>query len=381
MKRRIKPRNILLIFFLAGFFFSCAQTTGGTQRKEAASAPDRPVRFSNIRMNQKEFYPDKDETVALYFDISTESRVTLKLYDRRDRLVRTLINNQAVDKGPCRIQWDGKDDNGNLLPQGYYVFTLTGRTDDEKIKVYDPADETGGNLIQVRDAQLDALKGEIRYTMPKAGMVRIRAGLENSLLLRTLVDWEPRQAGLHKEPWDGLDQAGLINLFQLPEQKVSIFAYSLPDNSIILKRKSQKNDIASDTFTHQKELRPSRKIRMSHKFKHATHDAAICHEPDFRILFQGSPQQTADGIPVLSGIVPVKIVLSDDDKKHLESTRFEIMLFVDLIFLFEDEEGYTPFTYFWDTTLLPEGEHLLTVNIWSYDDHCGTKTRKVMIRR
>jgi len=50
------------------------------------------------------------------------------------------------------------------------------------------------------------------------------------------------------------------------------------------------------------------------------------------------------------------------------------------IFIFEDEEGFTPFTYMWDTKGLPEGEHVFTVNIMSYDDHCGVESRKVIIK-
>ena len=381
MKKMPRPLNILITLFSASLLlFSCLP--GGVKQKQAtSSATDRPLKFSNIRVDKKEFSLEKDKTVTIYFDISRQSPITVKLYDRSDRLVKTLVKDRTFEKGPCRIQWEGRDDNGDSLPRGYYIFTITGRSNNGKTVVYDPADETGGNLIQVRDAQLDAVKGEIRYVMPKAGMVRIRAGVEDSLLLGTPIDWEPRQAGLQKEPWNGLDQAGLINLFKLPGQQISIFAYSLPDNSIILKTNQQKKERIPPTNSNQEEFRPSLKSKMSHKFRHATHDAALCHEPDFNVLFQGNPKTDADGIPILTGIVPVKIVLSEKDKKHLESSRFEIMFFVDLIFLFEDEEGYTPFTYFWDTTQLPEGEHLLTVNVWSYDDHCGTKTRKVMIRR
>ncbi|MCD4722382.1 MAG: hypothetical protein K8S13_21360 [Desulfobacula sp.] len=376
----MKTLNIILFIALAGLLFSCTQGRLKPE-KEMAALNTRPLRITNIRVDKKVFSPEKEKDVSIHFNISKQSQVTVKLYNRSDLLIKTLVKNKELEKGPHKIKWDGTDDHNHLLPPGYYIFTIMGKTNNEKPVVYDPADETGGNLIKARDAQLDTFKGEIRYILPKAGMVRIRAGVENSLLLRTIIDWEPRAAGRQKEPWDGLDQDGLINLFKLPNRQISIFAYSLPDNSIILSRETLKKDFPSKNPPDQNELRSPKKIRISNKFKHSTHDAALCHEPDFQIVFPGQHKKDSEGIPILNGIVPVKIVLSKRDRKHLESSRFEVMFFVDLIFLFEDEEGYTPFTFFWDTSNLPEGEHVFTTNIWSYDDHCGTKSRKVIIRR
>jgi len=107
---------------------------------------------------------------------------------------------------------------------------------------------------------------------------------------------------------------------------------------------------------------------------------SVCHEPEFQVIFPSDSERTAEGIPVLKGIVPVKIVISERDRHHLESERFEVMFFVDTVFIFEDEEGFTPFTYMWNTKDLSEGEHVFTVNIFSYDDHCGVESRKVIVK-
>jgi hypothetical protein len=84
-------------------------------------------------------------------------------------------------------------------------------------------------------------------------------------------------------------------------------------------------------------------------------------------------------VSVVSGVVPVRVTVDAADAPHLINSRFEVALFEDTTFLAEEEEGTTPFTYLWDTTRLRPGEHLLTANILSYDDHYGVATVRVMV--
>ena len=54
--------------------------------------------------------------------------------------------------------------------------------------------------------------------------------------------------------------------------------------------------------------------------------------------------------------------------------------FNNLMFLLEEEDGTAPLTYYWDTGGLSPGNHFVTVNVMSYDDHIGTVTHAVKIR-
>jgi hypothetical protein len=55
------------------------------------------------------------------------------------------------------------------------------------------------------------------------------------------------------------------------------------------------------------------------------------------------------------------------------------MVFIDSVYIFEVEEGSSPFTYNWDTAGFVKGPHVITVNIVGYDDHIGIVSRKVII--
>jgi len=367
----------ILISATCCFFISCLLCFQAAD----AGAEENPLRISNVSLDKKTFSPEKDGSVKITYKLSKDAAVTVNIYDESDRRVRTLGSHVKTAAGFCSAEWDGKDDEGKFLPSGAYIYTLEAVGDSGEKAKYDPADQTGGMLLEIRKPVLDTEKGEISYVLPKAGMVRIRAGIKEGPHLRTLIDWTPREAGANTEKWDGKDKAGLIDLFQIPKREVYIFAYSLPDNCIILKTKPAES--VPVLFANNPEYRSKTEGYSDPKYKHALHEKAICHEPEFEVTFPESLPRTAEGVPIVEGNkpVPVKVSISEKDRRHLESARFEVMFFVDTVFIFEDEEGFTPFTYMWNTQGLSDGEHVFTVNIMSYDDHCGVETQKVMIRR
>ena len=117
-------------------------------------------------------------------------------------------------------------------------------------------------------------------------------------------------------------------------------------------------------------------------FLHARHLREDCREPQFTITFPNHPKKEHH-VPVLKGIVPVRVEINQQNKERLTNNRFEIVFYVDNIFLFEEEKGFSPFTYNWNTKGMKEGEHILTINVLEYGgvDHMGSKNAKVDIRR
>ncbi len=49
-------------------------------------------------------------------------------------------------------------------------------------------------------------------------------------------------------------------------------------------------------------------------------------------------------------------------------------MIIDNQFLFEREDGSSPFTYQLDVERFAPGPHLLTINIIAYDDHIGVQS-------
>jgi hypothetical protein len=53
-----------------------------------------------------------------------EAKVTLKVYNLLGEEMNTLVLNRSLGKGNHRFIWAGKDDNGNQLPSGVYLYRM-----------------------------------------------------------------------------------------------------------------------------------------------------------------------------------------------------------------------------------------------------------------
>ena len=65
--------------------------------------------------------------------------------------------------------------------------------------------------------------------------------------------------------------------------------------------------------------------------------------------------------------------------KLLEGRQFEVMFFFDHRFFAESERGYLPLNMPLDPGILSAGEHVLTVNVSTYDGLSGVVSRKVRV--
>ena len=61
---------------------------------------------------------------AIRFDLAAATSVELNVYDVSGRAVRRLYNRAAVMPGTYSVTWDGRDDAGQSVPRGIYVYRL-----------------------------------------------------------------------------------------------------------------------------------------------------------------------------------------------------------------------------------------------------------------
>jgi hypothetical protein len=314
--------------------------------------------------------------------LSKEALASVKLYDIDGYLVRSLVSKRSAKKGYNTIKWDGKDDAANYLPAGAFTYLIEAISLDSKETVfYDLTDQTFGKELTLRSLSYDDKTGKIEYVLPKAAMLRIRAGIkEGGPLLATLIDWQPQQAGRHQYLWSGKIGLDDVDLKSHPNVEFNLTTYSLPENSILIKYTNPQPNILPKVQSSSAKRR-TRATSPFKKYLHATHPRAKCREPRFAIEFPHVSEYADDGAPIVSGVVPVRIIIDKQDKKLLQDERYEIVFFVDFVFLYEEEEGISPFTYFFDTKGMSEGRHLITVNVYGFKDHIGTETRSVDVKR
>ncbi|MCD8535514.1 MAG: PA14 domain-containing protein [Verrucomicrobia bacterium] len=62
--------------------------------------------------------------VAIEYEVPVDGGVSLGVYDKENRLVRTLLTGKPHSTGSYTLEWDGRDRYGNPLPTGKYQWKL-----------------------------------------------------------------------------------------------------------------------------------------------------------------------------------------------------------------------------------------------------------------
>ena len=81
-------------------------------------------------------YPNPfDSEIEIEYFLPEPSRVTIRVFDLHGKVVRTL-EERIIDPGVSRVLWDGKDEAGNSVSEGFFFYrieTSSGRSETRKI--------------------------------------------------------------------------------------------------------------------------------------------------------------------------------------------------------------------------------------------------------
>ena len=104
--------------------------TGSTPLGKNSDVPDSsPVASSvDVQISPNPFSPDgdgfDDETnIAITIPSDNVEAVTIRLYDLRGRLRRTILQTQGISR-TASVRFNGKDDNGITLLIGLYTLVV-----------------------------------------------------------------------------------------------------------------------------------------------------------------------------------------------------------------------------------------------------------------
>ncbi len=161
-------------------------------------------------------------------------------------------------------------------------------------------------------------------------------------------------------------------------------AFTLPDNSIV----TTGNDRYSYPI-YRKQNMPDAPMKMERPAFYNENMAEgedIYHLittgilPAFSLELPDGSTDPHTGLPIVTGNVAIRIRLHDDVYRHLTEDRYEIICYVDFAFVTEMEEGYSPALWRWDSMTVPNGPHMLTVNVASYPGHVTANSLEVLVQ-
>jgi hypothetical protein len=102
---------------LGTFTFTRTDVPTAVSPESATGGP--PARTKLFQNSPNPFNP----TTTIRFDLGQSGHVSLRVYDVRGRLVRSLVS-QQLPRDHHAIVWDGTDDAGLSVPSGTYFYRL-----------------------------------------------------------------------------------------------------------------------------------------------------------------------------------------------------------------------------------------------------------------
>lgn len=337
--------------------------------------------LEDIRISHSSFNPSKGEELGIYYLLKEGAKVTVRVYDPDRDLVAVLINGAAQSKGKNSALWDGKDMDGRIVPDESYFVIIEAVDKEGNQEIYDPTVFSGGEEHDLAKATIDAESGTISYRLPEMGRVRIRLGISGGPLLYTLVDWKPRLAGEVTEYWNGKDQDNLMDLRDNPRFKMIISYFTLPENSVITYGNKKVSYFAykESLKRPKKKEYPNSKEAERNLSRHYLMPRAMDRSPAVVMTFSNKVGLEGGTIPILKGKTLVHVELDEKSKPYFREMKYEICFFLNGEFYAEEETGYSPYNWLWDTSQVKPGTYILTANLSSFKDQIGILSKKVKV--
>jgi flagellar hook assembly protein FlgD len=198
------------------------------------------LNISNIHISSDKINPYLDQTTTIFYKVGSEAILTIKIYDSENSLVKTLILNESHLQGEYSQAWDGKDNNGGILPDGLYYFVIEDSISGAPYVVYDPRGTGGKDIsksIGLSGTSFNTPLNQfctLTYTLPQAANInmKVRYGRYSGPAVKTIKFLEPTAKGQHQTLWDGRDEAG--NFVNYAIFTFAAWGYTLDDNSILI---------------------------------------------------------------------------------------------------------------------------------------------------
>jgi len=335
------------------------------------------------------FSPSQGQVFDIPLDVKLGpdlDKVVVELYTEDKDLVRQFIVRKFSKKEAVKVQWDGRDSDGIIVPDEVYFPKITAHFRNGKVRTENTLDALWGE--EVYDFEKTTRNGVIEYRLPEHSRLLIRAGIKNGPMLRTVVDWEPRTKGFHAERWNGKDSNNLKKIEGLPGIAYLIIGYRLPEKTI---------QTYGNTKLGYKDYRKSKEwsqVKLEYGKKLLERAGKPMRSEFYLPLEQlKSPALKVESRP-LNGKVAVKsfhrfeeivtsVNIAKEDEFYLDQSRYEISFFVDYQFIAEEEQGYVPFRWRWSPGRygIEPGEHVLTVNISSYNGQVTVKNMNFELKK
>ncbi|MCO6411404.1 MAG: hypothetical protein J5I92_01545 [Thiogranum sp.] len=348
---------------------------GASPSLSAAPQTTEGLQLTGVSVSPNTISPQENESATIRFNLSRAASVALEIYDAYDQRTWHAASQQPLAAGDHAMPWPGVDDAGKPVAPGAYYYVLKASSSDGSAVTHDLTDVTGGKNVKVERIRFLPEEGLIEYAVPETAFLFVRYGIEDHVLLGTLVNAKVHTPGQYRVPWNGYDASGRIKLAGHPE--VGFFAHgmNLSRNAIVVKGPQPE---ASPPLADQAVIRAAA-LKPIGLNAHAYHKRHLCR--DFGVTLDLIDAAQADkGAPLVSGRTRFRVDVAPEDQAVVQNQRFEIQFYLDNQMIYENEVSYTPYNWTLDMSAIPPGTHHLTALVVGYGAHFGVSTLELRVK-
>lgn len=337
-----------------------------------------PAQVTLLRMSGNELSAGRGERINYTVKTGQAGSLALEVLTGDGDVVRQLTMG-ATEPGEHALAWDGKDERGQAVPDEAYCARAVLETSQGRV-LDDPCARTGGELLGNLQPTL-APGGDIAYSLEHPARVLVRVGVKNGAMLRSLSVWRPRPAGRNLQRWNGFDESGLVDLRD-DRLALLVVAFRLPEFTVITAgnpgaeyrawRTAQgwpEHPDAPQSSAVQPLERNGQRIARQHYMARYKD-----REPRITVSVTGADGKALAAGAAVPDNVRVSVDLHPEDRWLMQEQLYEVAFFVNGDFVSEEENGYVPIGWIWNTSTMKPGRHLLTVNLTGFTGRVGTKT-------
>ncbi len=109
------------------YYVTAVYSSGESEPSNIVTVEIEDVNADNTLVYKTELvgnYPNPfNPETKIRYSLSNSQMVSIRLYDIRGRLIRTLVS-EKKEPGFHKVEWNGKDDNGSMVASGIYLVSL-----------------------------------------------------------------------------------------------------------------------------------------------------------------------------------------------------------------------------------------------------------------
>jgi len=313
--------------------------------------------IQNLSISARSINPASGEATTLHVTLSRAAYLEAEVVDRDGFVIRSLAPKSGA-AGDNVFVWDGRDDRAEVVADEAYSFRLQA---DYGADEYFPAARDGA-MVAVNPLSYSHATATLSYRLTVPSRVHVQAGTvrtdngsrsDEGPVLKTIVDRQPRAAGVIAEHWSGFDESGSLYIPDLQGFVVAIAATPLPENSVITFGNAKRSflDYAAHRTGH------SRFPHRSQAAHHAGLDVFNDVAPRLSVTPVDRGRPSAD-------VLRVQLHAEGPTAKQFLSQPGKIFIFVDskLVGTCDARKGTAAI----DVPLPRHGDHVVAVN-WRSD--------------